>query len=109
MTTTATLPELHIPPEVLAEVERKSANYEFDNFRERVMEHFPDAVTVEIELVEDPDEEDRNWVSFDVTLPATIEQELSFARYRDFVKDLIERRAHVAQPICSISVQSERA
>ena len=107
MTTTAALPELHIPQDVLAEVKRKSAETEFDNFRERVLEHFPDVTSVEVSLLDDPDEEDRNWVVFEVKLPEEMDVQQVRQRHTSFISALIEGRPHVEQPICSLWLRIE--
>jgi len=105
MAPAATLPELHIPQDVLAEVKRKSAETEFDNFRERVLEHFPDAVRVDVNLLADPDEDDRYWVDFWITLPGIFEQSIRERRLQ-YREDLAEQHSHIEWPLCSLSIQT---
>jgi hypothetical protein len=67
---TSTALDLLIPEDVTAEVRRKSAQIEFESFRKTVGDYFSDAEKLDVYLLEDPDEDDRNWVVFEVTLPS---------------------------------------
>jgi hypothetical protein len=100
---TSTTIDLIVPEEVLAEVRRKSAEVEFQSFRETIVDHFADARDFEIELLEDPDEEDRNWVVFRFMLPADTSIDEANRRENDFFADLNRRRPHIAWPICTLS------
>ena len=62
----STVLDIAVPQDVMAEVIRKNAKVEFNAFRDLVAERFADAVSYNLRLLDDPDEEDRRWVIFDV-------------------------------------------
>src|SRR5271166_2792819 len=100
----ATAAKLTVPNDVLAEVRRKSAEVEFESFRQALLDHFPDARAIELRLREDPDELDRNRVVFDVTVSPTISADCLRQREIDFYAELELRRPHIAWPLCVLSV-----
>lgn len=102
--TSFTATELAVPQDVLAEMRRKSAEVEFSNFRDRVMEYFPDATSIDVYLLADPDEVDRNWIVFQVRFSKTEMDELH-RRKNEFIESLVEGRPHIAWPICSLSIR----
>ena len=95
--------EIAVPEVVLAEVRRKSAQVEFENFRETIVDHFPDTQLIEVRLVEDPDENDRCWVVFQIVFPAELEIGEVLEKRRRFYKDFESRGPHVPWPICTFS------
>ncbi len=97
--------ELAVPEDVLAEVKRKSAEAEVESFQECIMDFFPDAIACEIYLMEDPDEDDRNWVVFRLTIPDSIVLHEVQRRKQEFYDALIQSRPHVAWPICSLLIR----
>jgi hypothetical protein len=100
--TAATSLNIAVPEDVMTEVRRKNAQVEFNAFRETVVDHFPDAVAIELRLLADPDEDDRSWIVFDVTLPALGRPEALQQRRAAFFPNLHLRRPHIPSPICTL-------
>jgi len=97
------VPDLVVPEDVMAEVGRKSAQIEFDNYCKAVARHFPDPQCVELYLRADPDEDDRNWVIFKVTFPADMSFEEVRQRRLRFYEDFDKLRPQISQPICVLA------
>jgi hypothetical protein len=102
---TPTAPDLVLPEEVISEVRRKSAQIEFDSFRETVADRLQDAAAVDVYMLEDPDEDDRNWVVFELTMPINADLSEIQKRKRCFYDALMQNRPHIAFPICSLSIR----
>ena len=98
-------PELVVPEDVMAEVRRKSAQIEFESFRKTVGDCFSVVERLDVYLLEDPDEDDRNWVVFEVTVPINADLSKIQKRKRCFYDALIQNRPYIAFPICSLSIR----
>ena len=101
----ASVAEIAVPEEVLAEVRRKNAEVEFAAFRETVLDHFPDAQSIHLRLLADPDEEDRCWVLFEVSISRAVTPSEYSQMIKKFYSDLPRRRPHVVWPICSLHLE----
>ncbi len=100
---TSSMLDLVIPEEVMAEVQRKSAQIEFENFCETIARHYPNPQCIELSVLADPDENDRSWVIFNVTFPTDMSfEEVRQKRIR-FYEDFDKRCPHISQPICVLS------
>jgi len=97
--------EIAVPEVVLAEVRRKSAEVEFESFRDTFVEHFADALATEVYLLADPDEDDRNWVVFEAILPSTSSLDEVQRRKARFRSALSSSRRHISWPICSLGIR----
>jgi hypothetical protein len=97
--------DIVVPEDVIAEVRRKNAEVEFNSFKETVSDRYSDALSIRLRLLEDPDEEDRCWVVFEVKTsgisPETYSNEL-----REFLDALFARRPHITSPICQLRLRS---
>jgi hypothetical protein len=101
----STVLDLVVPEDVIAEVRRKSAQIEFESFRKTTGDHFSDAEKLNVYITEDPDEDDRNWVVFEVTVPSNADLSEIQKRKRCFYDALMQNRPHIAFPICSLSIR----
>ena len=97
--------DIAVPEDVLAEEERCSAQVEFDSFFEAVRDFFPDALYSEIRLLADPDEDDRNWIVFEVRIARDTPQGAMLRQDEEFNSGLERRRPHVPWPICVLHLR----
>ena len=102
---TSTAFDLVVPEDVMAEVQRKSAQIEFESFRKTIGDYFSDVEKLDVYALEDPDEDDRNWVVFEVTMPSNSDLSEIQKRKRCFYDALMQNRPHIAFPICSLSIR----
>lgn len=101
---TSTRPEIAVPDDVMAEVRRKNAEAEFSAFRDLVSERYRDSFSVRIRLLDDPDEDDRRWVVFEVTIPQGTTPDEYSRQIKEFCDELQQRRPHVEWPICVLQL-----
>jgi hypothetical protein len=104
MPVSATL-EMIVPDAVMAEVHRKNAEVEFQAFADLVAEQFSDARSIELRLLEDPDEDDRCWVVFEVIAARDLTPQKYSAAIKTFYDELTERGPHIPQRICTLQIR----
>lgn len=101
----ATALEIVVPDDVIAEVRRKNSEVEFNAFRDVVANHFPHAQAFSLRLLEDPDEEDRSWVVFEVRILHALTPAEYTNEIKSFYSKLSESRSHVSWTICTLDLQ----
>lgn len=82
MTAATTARELHLSPDINEFLNYRNATAAFDQFRQLVIESFPDQLEMKYWLLNDPDVESRAWCMIEVVLPGSGTDEGALDRWK---------------------------
>src|SRR5437868_11276365 len=108
---TATTPcEPSLEAGVAEFLKRHAAEGEFQTTYDIVRSCFPELRQIHASLQEDPDEDDRQRVIFEVILPPSHSLDLLQAQRRRFSEELVERLppARFPDPVCGLMISFAR-
>jgi hypothetical protein len=96
--------ELKMEPDVADFLKRRNAEEQFQIVCQLARECYPEATTIEVSLLADPDVEDRWWVVIEPVLPAGHPSELFQEQDRRYYHELPERLppARFPDPFCTV-------